>query len=176
MRGMRVNNTLLPATSSAARRRGSPARRIVAAVAVAAGLGGLLGGALTSPDAVAAPKTTPTQPTTKPTTKPVAKKKSKPIVRAWASHGRIYMSAINLPEGRKLCGITMQVARQYIGSYEPIKQLGDKTTTRRILTLSTPPLPPGTHTVSLRCYNADDGATIVASTRHVEIGFIEWAS
>ena len=86
------------------------------------------------------------------------------------------MSAINLPEGRKLCGITMQVARQYIGSYEPIKQLGDKTTTRRILTLSTPPLPPGTHTVSLRCYNADDGATIVASTRHVEIGFIEWAS
>ena len=170
MRGMRVNTTLPPATSSVTRRR-SPARRIVAAVAVTAGLGGLLGGAITAPDAMAAPKTT-----TKPTTKPVAKKQAKPIVRAWASHGRIYMSAINLPEGRKLCGITMQVARQYIGSYEPIKQLGDKTTTRRILTLSTPPLPPGTHTVSLRCYNADDGATIVASTRHVSIGFIEWAS
>ena len=177
MRLMRVNNTSLSATRlSTTRRRTGPARRIAAAVAVTAGLGGLLGGAITAPDAVAAPKTTPTQPTTKPTTKPVAKKKSKPIVRAWASHGRIYMSAINLPEGRKLCGLTVQVAPQYIGSYDPIKQLGDRSTRGRSITLATQPLPPGNHTVSLRCYSGDDGGTIVASTRHVQIGFIEWAS
>ncbi|QHN28273.1 hypothetical protein GII33_22155 [Gordonia pseudamarae] len=164
MRLMRVNNT----SPSAVRTRGRSARRIAAAVAVTAGLGGMLGGAVTAPDASAAPKKT--------TTQPAAKKKSKPIVRAWASHGRIFMSAINLPEGPKLCGLTVQVASQYIGSYEPIKQLGDKATSRQSITLATGSLPPGSHTVSLRCYSRDDGATIVASTRHVSIGLVEWAS
>ena len=65
---------------------------------------------------------------------------------------------------------------QYIGSYDPIKQLGDRSTRGRSITLATQPLPPGNHTVSLRCYSGDDGGTIVASTRHVQIGFIEWAS
>lgn len=177
---MRVKNTSQPSTVSTA-------RRIAVAVAVTAGLSGLLGGAITAPDAAAVPgaETTDKPATQKPpakkaTPKPVVKKpvvkKSRPIVRAWASHGRIYMSAINLPEGRKLCGLTVQVAPQYIGSYDPIKQLGDRSTRGRSVTLATQPLPPGNHTVSLRCYSGDDGGTIVASTRHVQIGFIEWAS